>query len=240
MEQIYLPLDLILYFSKFLNFEDYRSLVKSIWPDGNEAGEIVRATLWRLSTRIFEATFFNGKPLPVTYNFDPARTKEKRLLIDTKCLVPVFGGILPPPIEQQGFRSIPELHQFIATHVHLNFCSEGRHACCPCHLMVYDDDDDDDEDAFGAFVKPAVDECEHGHFQHYCPQHVSSWLKQYLNPAILLRESKELFNEDIAEQYSSFAEDIVYFQTGKRATPEHLLKTAVEIDAAIYESSDDK
>lgn len=233
MELIYLPLDIILYLSKFLNFEDFRSLGNAIWPDGNES-DIVQATLWRLSTHVFEATFFNGKRLPIVYNFDAARMKEERVLIDSESLVPVFGGILPPAME--GFRSIPELHKFIEMHVHVNLCSEGRHACCPCHLLY----DDDDEDAFGAFVKPPVDECEDGHFQHYCPQHVTSWLNQYLKSAILLRESKELFNEDIAEQYSFFAEDIEYFQTGKRATPEHLLKTALEIDAAIYESSDDE
>ncbi|BAF45725.1 repeat element protein-d6.2 [Ichnoviriform fugitivi] len=238
---MYLPLDIILYLSKFLNFEDYRSLVRSIWPDGQNQWDIVRATLWRLSTHTFEATFFNGKRLPIIYNFDAARMKEERVLIDTESLVPVFGGILPPAME--GFRSIPEVHKFIEMHVDVNLCSEGRHACCPCHLLYDDDDDDDDddEDAFGRFAKPPVDdECKHGHFQHYCPQHVTSWLNHYLNTAILLRESKELFNDNIAEQYSFFAEDIVYFQTGKRATLEHLLKTALEIDAAIYESSDDE
>lgn len=51
---------------------------------------------------------------------------------------------------------------------------------------------------------------------------------------------QNLFNRDIAERYSFFAEDIVYFQTGKQATLQHLLETALEIDAAIYDSSDYK
>lgn len=135
----------------------------------------------------------------------------------------------------EGFRSIPELDKFIEMHVHVNLCLGGRHACCPCHLLYAED-----EAAFEAFAKRPFDECQHGHFQHYCSQHVTSWLKHYLNTAILLRESKELFNQDIAEQYSLFPEDIVYFQTGKRATPKYLLKSALHIDAAIYESSDDE
>ncbi|ULM71642.1 repeat element 13 protein [Diadegma fenestrale ichnovirus] len=190
----YLPLDIILYFCKFLNSEDRRSLVRSIWPDGNES-DIVRSTLWRMSTRTYEATFFNGKRLPIIYNFDATRMKEERVLIDSATLVPVFGGIIPPAA-MEGFRSIPKLYEFIEMHVHVNLCSASRHACCPCHLLYHDD-----EGAYGAFVKPPVDECQHGHFQHYCSQHVASWLNQYLKTAILLRESKQLFNQEIAEQY---------------------------------------
>nr|BAF45599.1 c7-2.1 [Tranosema rostrale ichnovirus] len=94
----------------------------------------------------------------------------------------------------------------------------------------------DDKEFNESFVKPSVDECGNGHFHHYCWEHVISWLSNFLEPAILLRESKQLFNDKIAEMYSSFPCDIVHFQTGKRATPEFLLKSALEIDVAIYES----
>ncbi|CAH4034271.1 unnamed protein product [Pieris brassicae] len=188
MELIYLTLDIILYLSKFLNFEDFASVPMAM-----------KGTLFKQHYGVSLLT--SSKPhfrkrLPIlVYKFDAARIKEERVLIDSE--LPVFGGILPQALE--GFRSIPELHKFIEIHVHVNLCSEGRHAFCPCHLLY-----DDDEDAFGGLVKPPVDECEDGH-QLYCPQHVTSWLNQYLKSAILLRESKELFNEDIAERYSFFA-----------------------------------
>nr|BAF45598.1 c7-1.1 [Tranosema rostrale ichnovirus] len=224
---IFLPLDIIFYMGKFLNFEDYRSFIRSLRPDGAES-DIFRAKLWELSTHNMEAIFLNGKRLEIQYNFDPERLERDLVLINLDYLLPVFGGVMPPAMER--FSSIYELYNFIEMNVHLNKCSNHRHACCPCHLFH------DGEEFDKTFVKPAADNCEDGHFHHYCWEHVISWLGNYLEPAILLQESKQLFNEKIAEQYALFPNEIVYFQTGKRATPEFLLKSALEIDVAIYES----
>lgn len=224
---IYVPLDIILHMANYLNFADYRRFVRSIWPDGIESHSVI-VKLWNLSCHKFQATFLNGKPVEVEYNFDPERTEEERVLINMNCLRPVFGGKLPPTSYQ--FASVFELSEFVKENVQLDECSDHRYAACPCHLQRAG------EEFYGVFVKPVVEaECENEHFHHYCWEHIISWLLSYLYTSILLRESEELFKQEIAEQYALFPEDIPYFQSGKRATPEFLLKSAHEIDMAIYE-----
>lgn len=226
----WLPLEMILYMAEFLNFEDYRSFIQALWPNGDES-DIVREKLWKLSTHTFEATFLNGRRLDIEYNFDPARTKRNRVLINLDHLSPIFGGTMPSATDK--FINISELYNFVEKEVHLNTCSNHQRACCPCHLRH------GAEKFYGLFMKPSVDECERGHFHHFCWEHVISWLNQYLYTSILLQESKKLFDEEIAEQYSYFPEHIDYFQTGKRATPEFLLNSALEPDTAIYEVNDE-
>lgn len=227
--EIFLPLDVIFHMANYLNFADYRSFVRSIWPDGNESHSI-RIKLWNLSTHKFQATFLNGKPVDIEYNFDPERKKDDRILINMNCLRPVFGGKLPPMKYQ--FANIFELYDFIKEEVQLDECLDHRHAACPCHLKRAG------LEFYGVILKPEVDECENKHFHHYCWEHILSWLLNYLQMSILLRESEELFKQEIADMYSFFPEDIPYFQTGKRATPEFFLKCAHEIDIAIYEAED--
>lgn len=224
--EISVPLDIILHMGNYLNFVDYRSFVRSIWPDGNESNSVL-VKLWNLSTHKFQATFLNGKPVDVEYNFDPERMEDDRILINMNCLRPVFGGKSPPTRYQ--FASIFELYKFVKEDVQLDVCSDYRHAACSCHLQRAG------EEFYGVFVKPVENECENDHFHHYCWEHILSWLMNYLYTSILLKESKELFEQAIADQYAFFPEHISYFQTGKRATPEFFLKCAHEIDMAIYE-----
>lgn len=226
--EISVPLDIILHMANYLNFADYRSFVRSIWPDGYVPHSVL-VKLRNLSTHKFQATFLNGKPIDITYNFDPESMEEDRVLIDMNCLRPIFGGKLPPT--RHHFASVFVFHEFVRDEIQLNECSDYRYAACPCFH-------DDDEEYLEVFVKPVVDECENKHFHHYCWMHIMSWLYNYLYIAILLRESKELFNQAIAETYAAFPKEIPYFQTGKRANPEFLLKTAHGINIAIYEGED--
>lgn len=89
--QYFLPYDdVILYMSKYLDFEDYyRGFIRVFWPKGEEDG-VVRDILWHKSIHKFESTFFNGKCLKIEYSFDPERTRKDRVHINfvvarTKC-----------------------------------------------------------------------------------------------------------------------------------------------------------
>ncbi len=180
------------------------------FTSNGEEEDSVEEKLWQLSTHKFEAKFFNGKPLEIEYNFDPARPEEDRVFISLDSLVPVFGGVLPEPSAAGTFAAVWEMFEFVESSVHLNKCpARRRPQCYP-----------------GPYENPSVDKCRYGHFHHYCWLHVVNWLDLYLKTTILLRESKELFDEEIARQYSSVTEDIVYYQTDKRATPEFLLASA--------------
>lgn len=183
------------------------------FTSNGEEEDFVEEKLWQLSTHKFEATFFNGKPLEIEYNFDPARPEEDRVFISLDSLLPVFGGILPEPSAAGKFAAVWEMCEFVESSVHLNKCPARRWVhCYP-----------------GPYENPSVDKCIYGHFHHYCRMHVVAWLDWYLKTTILLRESKELFDEEIAYQYSSVTDDIVYYQTGKRATPEFLLASACRV-----------
>ncbi|BAF45728.1 repeat element protein-d7.1 [Ichnoviriform fugitivi] len=220
------PMDSILHMADQLNLADYPVVVQSISTDGNEnpSAPVNMLNLWNHE---FRATFLNGKHVDIEYNFDAKRKEEDRVLINMNDLRPIFGGKLPPTKDQ--FASIFELYEFVKEEVQLDECSDYQHAACPCNLECAG------EEFYGASEKPVVDECENKHFHHYCWEHILSWLINYLYTTILLLESEELFKEEIAEQYARFPEDIPYFQTGKRATPEFFLKCAHEIDMAIYE-----
>lgn len=227
--EIYVPLDIILHMANYLNFTDYRNFIRCIWPDGYEP-ESVWVKLSNLSTHKFQATFLNGKTLDIEYNFDPERMEEDRVLININCLRPIFGGKLPPT--KNHFASVFELYEFVKEEIELDRCSDHQHAACRCYLWRAGEELDE------VFKKPVVDECENKHFHHYCWEHILSWMMNYLHTVILLRESEELFKQEIAQQYAPFSEDILYFQTGNRATPEFLLESAREIDMAIYEGED--
>lgn len=199
---------------------------------GHQTTSIRREILCNLPIRNLDATFLDGTSMKIEYVFDPTRRNRDYVLVKLECLLPVFGGA--EPSTTGGFSSIIELCFFVKKEVHLNECENFRHASCSCHLSSEDKERPD-------FVcKPPVDTCEHQHFHHFCWKHVVSWLYNYVTLVILLQESKQHFDEEIAYLYSEFPEDIVYFQTGKRATPEFLLKTALDIDGAEYESDDEE
>ncbi|AHY21967.1 repeat element 14 [Diadegma semiclausum ichnovirus] len=198
----------------------YQSLIRAFWPDGDE-DELIKKKLWEMSCHNLEATFYNGKHLEIEYNFDAKRKKQHRVLIRVECLLPIFGGVQPLGLDE--FVNIIELKKCIQDNVSLESCSSYRCVCCPYHLGL------DLEEFTILFIEPTLIECEKSHFHHYCKKHVISWLFNYLHPLILLWECKELFDEQIAEQYAFFPSCIPFFQTGSRATPQFLLESALNI-----------
>lgn len=189
---------------------------------GNGKPNIVQAEFSALLTPRFTATFFDGKSLEVEYIFDASRGKEDRILVNVNCLLPVLGGIAFPGINK--YASISDLIDLVVMHVHLNMCSNRKHASCSCHLL------DDVEGAYESFVKPEEVQCHRQHFHHYCWGHVATWLQHYLYTIILYRESRELFDEEIAEQYLFlYREDRAYFHTGERPMSKFLLTNALEM-----------
>ncbi|BAF45588.1 c3.2 [Tranosema rostrale ichnovirus] len=202
-ERISLPLKTIVCMSKFLCFVDYQNFIRSLWPTGNYS-DIIEATLWQKSTYKYTTKFINGKRMEITYNFNPSRSEKDRIRINLDSLRPVFGGLVPPAMHK--FTNVSKLENFITVHVHLNMCSNRRFASCPCHLI------NANNEVCEEFVKPAIDACSHGHFHHYCSDHVETWLKILENTLICRQELGELFSEDIAEMSLLSVDDIVYLQ----------------------------
>lgn len=188
--------------------------------------------LLNLPIRNLDAIFLDGTPMTIPYVFDPTRRNRDYVFVKVDCLLPVFGGNMP--LTTEGFSSIIELCFFVKKRVNLDECDNFNHASCPCYLMR------EDQELPDFVVKSPLDTCEHEHFHHFCWIHIVSWLYNYLNLVILLHESKQHFDEEIAYLYSTFPEDITYFQTGNRITPDFLFKTALNVDAAIYESDDEQ
>ncbi|AHY21943.1 repeat element 6 [Diadegma semiclausum ichnovirus] len=174
-KEIFIPLDIILYMSKYLEFQDYHSFVRAFWPNGDEVEE-VRAKLWQVSTHQVTTEFLNGQPISVTFNYNPWRTDDERLLIDVKSLSGIFRSIGAALVDQ--FASVQTLHNFIMDHVHMDRCSELRYADCPCHVGYH-------ESLRGRTIPESpAGSCPDGCFHHYCSQHVRYWLDVYLLPAI--------------------------------------------------------
>lgn len=208
--EIVLPLDIILHLAEFLQFEDYRSLVRAFWPAYDEY-DVIRTKLWQLSTHTIEIEFLNGKRLNIGYNFDASRTKEDRILFNVESLLPVFGRVYPREAEE--YMGAKKLQNFINMHVHLNMCSNRQYAGCPCYQlrcsgnntvrlqnMVGPNND----------VKPEDSVCKYGHFHHHCSQHVRNWFDFFLTPTVLLREKPSLFDRDIAESFLRFMSNTVH------------------------------
>lgn len=140
--------------------------------------------------RSITAMFFNGKQLDIQYIFVPWSSKENRVLIANNCLIPVFGGLALRG--KSKFTSIPKIVQFVNMHVHLNMCSDSQYASCPCHIRWFF------RQCYEKFEKPDVDECGYKHFHHYCSLHVAYWFENYLLLLILSKESRHLFDKEIA------------------------------------------
>lgn len=203
-EQLVLPDDEMLYVSKYLSFADFRNFVRSRWPRTKECPRVIRRQLWRMSTHKIETTFINGKRIKIEYNFDPSRRNKDQVLINVKCLAPVFGGIYPSDVK--NFTSVSELENFIKIHVHMNICSDHRHAYCPCHLV------NDDGRGCETFVKPSIDECRHGHLHHYCWHHVRQWLHVLRDTLIERQRSGISYSEDMADARLRSLDEIVYLR----------------------------
>ncbi|BAF45727.1 repeat element protein-d6.3 [Ichnoviriform fugitivi] len=204
-EQPVLPDDEMLCVSKYLSFADFRNFVRSRWPRTKECPRVIRRQLWRMSTHKIETTFINGKRIKIEYNFDPSRRNKDQVLINVKCLVSVFGGIYPTDVK--NFTSVSELENFIKIHVHMNICSDHRHASCPCHLV------NDDGRGCETFVKPSiVDECQYGHLHHYCWNHVKEWLHVLRDTLIERQRTGIAYSEDMADACLRSLDEIVYLR----------------------------
>lgn len=203
-KQIVLPLEVVFYISKFLKFNDIRSFIQSLWPNGHES-DIARRILWQLSTNRCTTWFINGKQLKIEYNFDPSRVKEERVLVNVNCLLPVFGGIVMPAVEE--FSSLRNLQDFVRMHVHVNMCSNCEYASCPCHLRNVDR-----RDNYEPFRHGLTDMCNHRHFHHYCSQHVSHWLAFVMDFCIPLRQAGESIDDNRIEGYLHFLGHEVSFE----------------------------
>ncbi|AHY21996.1 repeat element 17 [Diadegma semiclausum ichnovirus] len=210
LERIKLPVEIILRLAKLLPFEDFHNFVRALWPNMNE-GNAVRAALWSLSEHNITTTFINGKQLNIRYNFNPYRSVENRILMDRTSLLPIFGGIILPTMNE--FVSMTELHNFVKMHVHLNKCSDYRYASCPCHLPYCNIHQRIHRQVT---FTAANNNCRYRHFHHYCSEHVSYWLQFYLEITIGLQATgaDTRYSEE-AEQFLMFLDDTVYFQGGR-------------------------
>lgn len=181
----YLPCDIFLYMSQFLQFEDYRNLIEACWPDGGE-DELIRRRLWKLSTRIYSASFFNGKALQVEFNYDARRPKEDRILLNVETLLPITGPIFSTAdMDDQLWMNPSKLSDIVCTRYDMDRCSEYRYANCDCCERLYITDEYPE-----TFAELSGTECPHGHFHHFCIHHVCWWLTSYLRTSIQLQQAK--------------------------------------------------
>nr|AAO16960.1 repeat element protein [Hyposoter didymator ichnovirus] len=134
-----------------LEFEEYQSFIQKLLHNMDMHPQI-QAQLWRMSTHRFTATFLNGKPLVIRYNYDPSRLEEERVLFDVEYLFPVLGGVIPRALSR--FATASQIHSFVKKHVHLNRCADCEHASCPCDLGH-------DQAQVRAFVQPPVNTCKY-------------------------------------------------------------------------------
>ncbi|AHY22011.1 repeat element 23 [Diadegma semiclausum ichnovirus] len=188
--------------SEFLRFEDFRSLVRTVWPNNDEC-DIIRWRMWQLSTHIAEIPFINGTHLSIEFNYNPWRKNQDCILINVETLLPIFGKIMWPAVNV--FTSVSQIENFVKMHVHLNRCSDYRHSSCSCHLK------NSNPHEAGAFAKPRVDECKFGHLHHYCAQHVSHWLKFFLHPLLAAKTQNNSPEKNDMECYLSLLSNIITF-----------------------------
>lgn len=197
-------MEVVFYITKFLKFEDLRSFIQSLWPDSHDS-DIVRGIVWQLSTHKCTTWFINGKELKIEYNFNPTRVEEERVLVNVNCLLPVFGGIIMPAMEQ--FTSLTKVQDFVRMHVHVNMCSNCEHASCPCHLRNVERDGN-----YEPIRDQLMDTCNYNHFHHYCSQHVLHWLAYVLNFLIPLRRAGECIDDDSVNGFLHFLGQTVSFE----------------------------
>ncbi|BAF45721.1 repeat element protein-d4.2 [Ichnoviriform fugitivi] len=200
-KRITFPLEMILYMANFMCFQDYRRFILSLYPN-YVMSDLIWKKLWELSTYRTETVFINGKPMVIEYNFDPSRIREDRILMNVETLSPIFGRIVSPTIKK--FTGVSELKNFVKMHTHLNQCSGGQFASCPCHLV------DKNGRGLEAFEKPLTDACPYGHYHHYCAHHVASWLNILEGILMQLQQQRHCFSEDLARSFILSMDESVY------------------------------
>lgn len=202
-KQIVLPDEIILYMAIFLKFEDYRSFIRSLWPN-NEEKKIFKQKLWKMSTNKMTIEFLNGQQLEIEYNFDTSRKEDEHVLINFNSLLPVFGGI--PPLVKNTFKNPPEMMNFVQMNILLNECLNYRYASCPCHLNLV-------PDIAAQFEQTSFDHtCESGHIHHYCSLHVEYWVAFLFDLLYMRLKEGESCDEEASEQYLRFLSDVIYFR----------------------------
>lgn len=202
-KQIALPWEIIIHMTKFLKFEDMRSFIESLWPNSQDSDQ-VRGILWQLSTHKCRTWFINGKQLEITYNFNPSRIAGERVLVNANCLLPVFGDIVMPAMEE--FTSLAKLQNFVRMHVHVNMCSNCEHASCPCHLRK-----DERHGNYEPVQDQLTNPC-YRHFHHYCSHHVLHWLTFVLDLLIPLQRAGESIDDEVIKNYLHFLRYEVSFE----------------------------
>lgn len=187
---------LCLCMSEFLSFADFRSFVRSVWPDSNES-DVIRARLWQLSTYTAEVPFITGERLSIQFNYDPWREIQDCILINVETLTPIFGRVMHQAVEK--FTSVSKLENFVSMHVHLNTCSDYRYRSCQCHLKTCNPNE-----ARAFAIMPSDEDCKFGHFHHYCSRHVNDWLKFFVNPWLIAVEENKAPDENTVQSYLYF------------------------------------
>ncbi len=205
-KQTVLPMNEILEMAKSLSFEDYRSFVRSLWLTDDEREYIVRDQLWKMSTHRITTTFINGNRLDIEYNYDGARKRKDRYLVNMDSLSPIFGGMSVPWKEK--FVSISTCTDFIEMHVHLNMCSGGRYSSCACP----------GETLVGKRILTCAEHsevtCKYEHVHHYCAQHVRQWL-------LLILDSSIIHSENITEKFLDLLRNTIYVRAKSRRHFQH-------------------
>ncbi|ULM71609.1 repeat element 10 protein [Diadegma fenestrale ichnovirus] len=165
-----LPYDIILYMSEFMNFQDYKNFILALWPNGGK-DHAISAKLWRLSTYKYNEEFCNKKNFYIEFNYDPARTREDRLLINVESLIPAFDGISLPV--DAKFLSVPRLNKFIIKQIRSTktlrpqpAASNAQHTSYRCTWYTH-----------------TLEERSHSH--HLIWKHVYWWLNEHVTVRML-------------------------------------------------------
>ncbi|ULM71706.1 repeat element 38 protein [Diadegma fenestrale ichnovirus] len=167
--------------------------------------------------RNLDLTFLNGKVCTVRYSFDATRPEEDRLLINWDWIMPLFWG--PPPGERDFVR-VPEILDFVEKKVRFQKCKALSGDTCICRKNPH------------KVVSPGSECTNEIHWHHFCNAHVSAWLTHYMVPAILLKESKEMFHEMIAKVHRDNPAILEYYSTGERTDTQLLLDSARSISGS--------
>ncbi|CAK1542082.1 unnamed protein product [Leptosia nina] len=163
-------------------------------------------------------TFLTGDELTVHYTFDPARAPGDKLLIYWGWLMPLFWG---PPPGTKSWARLPAIVDLIEKKVHYGSCNVLATDTCSCRKNPH------------TVVAPGL-ECKNtSHLHHFCATHISAWLKNYAVPAILLKESKELFSEYIGKVHRNNPDILNYYATGDRTDTDILLESVRNITGEV-------
>lgn len=198
--QISLPLEVIDHLSHFTKLDDFRNLIRAMWPNGEE-DDTFKERLWQLSLGKYRATFFNKKEVEVEYSYDRERRSIQRVQIKmTKSLLPLFGGAVPP--NPDGFVSPFAVRGFVYQRMNLHLCGGGMFSPCWRPELRYAGDysDEFDSDESDSDEERSSDDeeeitCQFDHFHHYCPKHVCWWFERYLSVAIARQRGIQDYKE---------------------------------------------